>query len=96
MPRLHHCFALEQPTDIIAAVTVTPAGTLVGCLPNNLVAVNAGSHLRDLNSLSDLYSGRLLALCAAVGCVALAPTLMKQRHSVHAAAAGAAQVGKLA
>lgn len=30
------------------------AGTLLGCLPNNFVAVNTGSHLGELRSLSDL------------------------------------------
>jgi uncharacterized membrane protein YdjX (TVP38/TMEM64 family) len=70
------------------------AGTLLGCLPNNFVAVNAGSHLGDLTSLTDLYSGRLLALGAAVGAVALAPMLLKQRHAAQAGATAAA--GKLA
>lgn len=34
--------------------TSRTAGTLLGCLPNNFFAVNAGSHLGELRSLSDL------------------------------------------
>lgn len=74
-------------------------GTLFGCLPNNIVAVNAGSHLGDLTSLGDLYSTKLVALGAGMGLAALAPTMLKQRHArqaAAAAAAGAAKAGKLA
>lgn len=38
------------------------AGTLIGCLPNNFVAVSAGSRLGELVSLRDLYDRRLLLL----------------------------------
>lgn len=45
-------------------VTDTKAGTgtLVGCLPNNFVAVNAGSRLGDMRQLSDLYDYKMLLL----------------------------------
>ena len=33
-----------------------PAGTLIGCLPNNILAVNAGSKLGELSSFRELYS----------------------------------------
>ena len=42
------------------------AGTLIGCLPNNFVAVSAGSRLGELVSLRDLYDRRLLLLGASV------------------------------
>ena len=38
------------------------AGTLLGCLPNNFVAVSAGSRLAELTSLKDLYDRRLVLL----------------------------------
>lgn len=68
-----------------------PPGTLLGCLPNNLVAVNAGSHLGELRSLSDLYSTRLLALGATVGLAALSPIYFKRRAAAKEAAALAAK-----
>lgn len=33
-----------------------PAGTLIGCLPNNMLAVHAGSKLGELSSFRELYS----------------------------------------
>eukprot|EP00891_Asterochloris_glomerata_P001621 jgi/Astpho2/1621/e_gw1.00028.54.1_t len=36
------------------------AGRCLCCLPNNYMAVSAGSKLGELNSLSDLYDTRLL------------------------------------
>ena len=47
------------------------AGTLVGCLPNNFVAVNAGSKLGELKSLADLYDIRLIMLGGGVGVLAM-------------------------
>lgn len=32
------------------------AGTLIGCLPNNMLAVHAGSKLGELSSFRELYS----------------------------------------
>ncbi|GBF91305.1 hypothetical protein Rsub_03625 [Raphidocelis subcapitata] len=65
-------------------------GTLLGCLPNNFMAVHAGDHLSDLHSLSDLYSPRIIGLGLAVGCIALVPVWWKHRHdkSKRAAAGG--------
>ncbi|KAL4430831.1 hypothetical protein ABPG75_006087 [Micractinium tetrahymenae] len=76
----------------IVGVPLAPfaLGTLLGCLPNNAVAVHAGAHLSELQSLKDLYSPRLLALGAAVGAVALAPILLQRRAERRAAAAAAA------
>ena len=37
------------------------AGTLAGCVPNNLLAVNAGSKLKEMRSLNELYDVRLIA-----------------------------------
>ncbi|KAK9845737.1 hypothetical protein WJX81_000915 [Elliptochloris bilobata] len=48
-------------------------GTLIGCLPNNFLAVHAGSKLGELRSLRDLYSPRMIALGCAVGVIALLP-----------------------
>lgn len=43
------------------------AATLLGCLPNNFLAVNAGSKLGELKSFSDLYDYKIIlagdALC---------------------------------
>lgn len=77
----------------IVGVPLAPfaLGTLLGCLPNNAVAVNAGAHLSDLQSLGDLYSPRLLLLGAAVGAVAMAPILLQRRAERQAAAAAASQ-----
>lgn len=63
---------------------------MLGCLPNNLVAVNAGSHLGELRSLQDLYSIRLVVLGAAVGLAALAPIYLKRRSERAAAKAAKA------
>ena len=38
------------------------AGTLLGCVPNNFLAVNAGSKLKQLRSLNELYDARLMAI----------------------------------
>jgi len=66
------------------------AGTLLGCLPNNWVAVNAGAHLSELQSLKDLYQPRLLLLGAGVGFAALLPVLLQRRAERKQAAAAAA------
>ena len=50
---------LQLPTECLDG-----AGTLVGCLPNNFVAVNAGSRLGDMHQLSDLYDYKMLLLGA--------------------------------
>lgn len=65
------------------------AGTLLGCLPNNLFAVNAGAHLGELQSLGDLYSGKLLLLGLTAGAAALTPIYFQRR----AAAAGRPDAG---
>lgn len=69
-------------------------GTLLGCLPNNAVAVNAGAHLSELQSLQDVYQPRLLLLGATVGAVALAPIYL-QRRAEQAAAAQAAAAAEI-
>ena len=56
------------------------AGTLIGCAPNNFVAVQAGCKLSELSSLGDLYDRRMLGMGLLVGVVALSPVLLKQRH----------------
>ena len=68
---------------------IAAAGTLLGCLPNNFVAVNAGSHLGDLRSLSDLYDPKLLAVGLVVGAIALAPVYLRRRHEQQPAAQAA-------
>ena len=57
----------------------------MGCAPNNLVAVHAGSRLSELNSLADLADARLLALGAGVGVLALAPVWLRHRAARRAA-----------
>lgn len=46
-----------------------PAATLIGCGPNNFVAANAGAHLGELKSLSDLVSYKLVAFMGVVGII---------------------------
>lgn len=36
------------------------AGTLIGCLPNNFLAVNAGSKLGELKAFTDLYDAKII------------------------------------
>jgi hypothetical protein len=36
----------------------------VGCLPNNFLAVNAGSKLGELKSFTDLYDAKILLVGA--------------------------------
>lgn len=49
------------------------AGTLLGCAPNNWLAVNAGQRLAELKSLSELADVKMLVYSFVVGTVALAP-----------------------
>ncbi len=56
--RLSH---LQEPEES-QQPSLVHAGTLIGCLPNNFVAVSAGSRLGELVSLRDLYDRRLLLL----------------------------------
>ena len=46
------------------------AGTLMGCLPNNFLAVNAGSKLGELKALTDLYDIRIILAGGGVGLLA--------------------------
>ncbi|KAK9901612.1 hypothetical protein WJX75_004724 [Coccomyxa subellipsoidea] len=52
-------------------------GTLVGCLPNNFLAVNAGSKLGELKSFTDLYDAKILLVGCGVGIVAVLPIGLK-------------------
>jgi len=45
---------------IFHAVLVACAATFLGCLPNNFLAVNAGSKLGELKSFSDLYDYKII------------------------------------
>ena len=65
-------------------------GTLLGCMPNNFVAVSAGCRLGELRSLADLYDRKLLVVVLGIAAVALAPIAWKHRHERRAAAAAAA------
>ena len=57
------------------------SGTLLGCLPNNFVAVSAGSRLGELQSLQDLYDIKLLLLgrysAQATACMPAMPTTLQ-------------------
>lgn len=66
----------------IVGVPLIPfmAGTLLGCMPNNFVAVNAGSKLGELQSLTDLYDVKMLGLGVVVGIAALFPLYLKRRQ----------------
>ncbi|KAL0022440.1 hypothetical protein WJX79_000626 [Trebouxia sp. C0005] len=57
-------------------------GTLIGCLPNNFVAVSAGSRLGELVSLRDLYDRRLLLLGLGVSFMALLPIVLKNVNAM--------------
>lgn len=65
----------------IVGVPLAPfmLGTLLGCLPNNMVAVSAGSRLSELESLSDLYDPRMLLVGGMVGLASLVPVYLKHR-----------------
>ena len=54
------------------------AGTLVGCLPNNWLAVSAGSRLGELQSLSDLADTKMLVYSCIVGLIALLPVYLRR------------------
>lgn len=45
-----------HPGFICSDVYCWGAGTLIGCLPNNFLAVHAGSKLGELSSFRELYS----------------------------------------
>jgi hypothetical protein len=78
--------ALTRPAPRLRCAP--PAGTLIGCLPNNFMAAHAGDHLSDLHSLGDLYSPRMIGLGLVVGCIALLPVWWKHRGDRAAAAGG--------
>jgi hypothetical protein len=44
--------------------------------PNNFMCANAGAHLSELRSLSDLYDVRMVGLGLVVGAMALLPVLL--------------------
>jgi hypothetical protein len=44
------------------------------------MAVKAGDHLSELNTLSDLYDKKLITLGLIVGVVALVPVYLSHRH----------------
>lgn len=55
--------------------------TLLGCLPNNFLAVNAGSKLGELKSFSDLYDYKIILAGCVVGVIALAPMVWRKTFS---------------
>ncbi|GMH43458.1 hypothetical protein BSKO_11380 [Bryopsis sp. KO-2023] len=57
-------------------------GTFFGCIPNNSIAVTAGSRLSEMKSLNELYSPRMLLFGCFAGCVAIAPVLLKMKQSM--------------
>lgn len=64
---------------ILTIWTLKSAGTLLGCLPNNWVAVSAGSRLSELQSLAEITDPVFICGSLVVGLVALAPILLKHR-----------------
>ena len=60
------CLSLLQEPQESQLPSFVRAGTFIGCLPNNFVAVSAGSRLGELVSLRDLYDRRLLLLGTSV------------------------------
>ena len=52
-----------QQRQLLAALEYDScAGTFLGCMPNNLIAVNAGNRLTELTSFADLYDFKSLLL----------------------------------
>lgn len=70
------------------------AATLLGCAPNNFVAANAGAHLTELQSMSDLADPRLLALGAAAGAIGLGASLWRAKEEGKVAGAGQGAGGR--
>ena len=52
------------------------AGTLLGCMPQQFVAVRAGMTLATLKSLHDLTDLRVVAALFLAGCVVLLPSFL--------------------
>ncbi|KAK9838646.1 hypothetical protein WJX74_000581 [Apatococcus lobatus] len=67
-------------------------GTVLGCIPNNFLAVNAGSKLKELRSLNELYDVKLMTIGAAVGVVAMLPIWLRRQDTSDTA--GAAPIEK--
>ncbi|KAL6770581.1 hypothetical protein ACKKBF_B31820 [Auxenochlorella protothecoides x Auxenochlorella symbiontica] len=67
----------------LAGVPVWPfsLGTLLGCMPNNFVAVGAGTRLSSMNSLADLYDARAILLGLGFGALALMSAWLQRRHA---------------
>jgi len=55
------------------------AGTFIGCIPNNFVAVNTGNKLGELNSLTELYDAKQILFGVGVGIVALLPIYWRRK-----------------
>lgn len=51
-------------------------GSVLGCLPNNFMAVKAGMHLSELGSLSELYDPNTIAIFAVIGFLVVLPALV--------------------
>ena len=67
----NHCIwrncILDLAASLLIVITNWETGTLFGCMPNNLVFVNAGSRLGELRSLTDLYDIKMI-LIGTPGC----------------------------
>mmetsp|Transcript_23933 Transcript_23933/g.32918 ORF Transcript_23933/g.32918 Transcript_23933/m.32918 type:complete len:290 (-) Transcript_23933:53-922(-) len=51
-------------------------GSVFGTLPNSLVSVNAGMHLSEVNSLSELFDSKMVLAFAAIGLLVLLPVML--------------------
>lgn len=51
-------------------------GSVLGCLPNNFMAIKAGMHLSELNSLSELYDPNSVMFLAGLGFLVMLPALL--------------------
>jgi uncharacterized membrane protein YdjX (TVP38/TMEM64 family) len=55
-------------------------GTLLGKLPATWIYANAGSHLANLHSISDIASPGVIGALTLLGLLALTPVIYKQMH----------------
>lgn len=68
------------------------AGTFLGCIPNNFIAVNTGNKLGELKSLTSLYDTKQLLFGLGIGLVALFPIFWKRRAGSRATALSSSKI----
>ena len=88
-----------QAVNVLSPIVNVPLrdfalGTLLGCLPQQTVAVRAGTTLGSLQSLHDLMDARVVAVLFLAGLALLVPSFLHSRSRGEGSSAGASATAK--